>query len=45
MEQQWGENWETELRQQRIANQYIKTDAWYYKGIIEMLETMINAFK
>lgn len=45
MEQQWGENWEIELRQQRIANQYIKTDAWYYKGIVEMLQTMINAFK
>lgn len=45
MEQQWGENWEIELRRQRIVNQYIKTDAWYYKGIIEMLETMINAYE
>lgn len=45
MEQQWGNNWEMELRQQRFANQYIKTDKFWYLANKEKLQTMINAFK
>jgi hypothetical protein len=42
MEQQWGENWEIELRQQRIANQYIKTNKEWYLANKEYLQHMIN---
>ena len=45
MEQQWGENWETELRQQRIANQYVKTDASWYLANIEILNNMIKQYE
>ena len=45
MEQQWGDNWEIELRQQRIANKYIKTDKFWYLANKERLEGMINALK
>ena len=45
MESQFGNNWEIELLQQRQANQYVKTDNAWYKTNIEILQTMINAFK
>ncbi len=42
MEDKWGENWETELRQKRYASD-IKTNEQWYKANIEMLEEMIKA--
>lgn len=45
MEAQWGENWEIELRQERFANQYVKTDASWYLANIETLQTIIKTYK
>lgn len=45
MKEQWGDNWEIELRQQRQISMGTKTDKEWYLAHKEKLLNMINAFK
>jgi hypothetical protein len=45
MEDKWGKDWEIELRQQRLVNQYVKTDASWYLANIEILNNMIKQYE
>lgn len=45
MKEKFGENWETELLQERKIHQYTKTNTQYYKTQIEILKKMVEYAK